>query len=921
MPDLNTRIIITGQDRASEVWRRVGLEAEGFKRRLLDINQVAGGLLGGYALGRGLSAIEKQFAAWEQGLADMGNLTDEEASRIAERIRSLGPELGSARDLAAGYYQTVSAGVKDPARALETLAGAARAAKAAHVSQDEVVKVSTKLMKGYGNEIRDVADATDLLFAMEKEGQTTVRELVPYMGELANLSREAGVEVNEMGAGLATLTLTAGTTAEAATQYKAVLLSLYKPQERMLSVLEAMGYQSGAAMVRELGLAGALARVREYAERAGIPLGRLVESKEALIGYAALAANGFADFNERLGAMEQRAGATDRAFARWEKTWNGIKDTFENTVANVLVDLGEELAPSAKAGLTGVSDWLRDHQGDLVAWAGEVADFAAGAGKSVETLLTLLGEVNRAGGGGTGYFGLGDALDAGAMAGASRLALGRYGPGLAVSLLNKSFQEQAAAGLPDFSFSPARWVGQLGEIGGLLDEFGRRLPGILDGTRDWRTGELLVADAAGKITGEMDAALAKARALRDAAPLRVQTSAPRLSRARADADAGAGSGPPDPARTEAAARALERVNAEIAKLTLSPRDYALFSLDQEAARLAGVLGAANPKLAEYVRLKREDLDFQGRLAEYGRSGAADLTDFYVGSPEGEAAAARVRAEAEAEQERAAARNLEVLTSFDQEYRRVVQGETAFQAEQVEAQARVWREAGADAVRVAQWEAGEKLRLSRDWKDGAVLALRDYADEAGNAARAAGSVVGSMFSAMEQAGEEFRDKGSASFRQYADSVIHDIERILYRMSVTGPLAGALEKALGSIDYSSLFGSSGSLTAAQRSTMISNYQSTGSIARAKGGVIDEPVLGVGLASGRTWTFGEKGREWVTPGGQAPGGGNVSLTQYNDFRGADASVIPYLEARLRQQKKETVAAVADLARRSGAFRRNFS
>src|SRR5215467_12192815 len=47
------------------------------------------------------------------------------------------------------------------------------------------------------------------------------------------------------------------------------------------------------------------------------------------------------------------------------------------------------------------------------------------------------------------------------------------------------------------------------------------------------------------------------------------------------------------------------------------------------------------------------------------------------------------------------------------------------------------------------------------------------------------------------------------------------------------------------------------------------------RAGGGLIDEPVFGIGLNSGETWSFGERGPEWVTPLGDGSGGGATSLT----------------------------------------------
>ena len=40
------------------------------------------------------------------------------------------------------------------------------------------------------------------------------------------------------------------------------------------------------------------------------------------------------------------------------------------------------------------------------------------------------------------------------------------------------------------------------------------------------------------------------------------------------------------------------------------------------------------------------------------------------------------------------------------------------------------------------------------------------------------------------------------------------------------------------------------------------STGRSRRAVGGIIDEPIIGIGLNSGNEWSFGETGNEWVTP-----------------------------------------------------------
>ena len=55
----------------------------------------------------------------------------------------------------------------------------------------------------------------------------------------------------------------------------------------------------------------------------------------------------------------------------------------------------------------------------------------------------------------------------------------------------------------------------------------------------------------------------------------------------------------------------------------------------------------------------------------------------------------------------------------------------------------------------------------------------------------------------------------------------------------------------------------------------YSSRGSNKRADGGMITEPVVGVGLVTGETWNFGEKGLEMVTP---IRGGNTGSTNNYS-------------------------------------------
>lgn len=341
-------------------------------------------IMGAMALG---SQMYQKAKDYETALVDMAKVTTRELSLIKADIASLGPELGSGTQLMKGYYQTISAGITEPAKAMEFLTGAAKASKAAHIEQEAVVRGLSKVMAGYSGEIKGVTEASDLLFAMEQEGQTTVAELIPVIGEVAAISKQAGVSSNEMAAALANMTKVSGSTAQASTQYRAIMVSLIKPQEQMRKLLAEVGYESGIAMVKQLGFAGALQKVNEYATKSGLGLGRFFESAEALMALGPMIATNFEGFNASLAVMEDKAGRTEKAFQDWAKTAEGATTIFENTFGGILKEIGQLILPMVVQGLTGMSTWLKENKGDILGFAQGVATVSGWLASAVGVVI------------------------------------------------------------------------------------------------------------------------------------------------------------------------------------------------------------------------------------------------------------------------------------------------------------------------------------------------------------------------------------------------------------------------------------------------------------------------------------------------------------------------------------------------------
>jgi len=356
---------ITGLDRAlkrgaAEVRSFSTASSQSFNRLKSTIFGLQGamlGLVGAFTVKKVISSA----AEYQSAVTDMAKVTNQSFSQIREQIESLGPELGSSTDLVKGYYQTISAGVTDPKKALDLVVTASKAAKAAHMGQSDVIKVLTKMMAGYGGELKSVSDAADLLFQIEKEGQTTFQELVPLMGSISNLARVAGLKYQEMAGGLALITQTAGSTAEATTQLEALMVALVKPTEQMITLFKEWG-GIGPAM-KKLGFVQFLKEIEKAAGGSADKLAELVGGrKEALIGYLGLMANNFENLTGKIESMNNSAGAADRAWEHFEKTWEGISDTFNNLIKNIFIQLGGSILPTISAEVKNISaemqSWL-----------------------------------------------------------------------------------------------------------------------------------------------------------------------------------------------------------------------------------------------------------------------------------------------------------------------------------------------------------------------------------------------------------------------------------------------------------------------------------------------------------------------------------------------------------------------------------
>jgi len=361
--------------------------AQKFRNNMGTIVAAAGVAYGAIRIGK--AAVE-EAQVFQTALVDLGKVGVTELGAVRAEIMALPDELGSATDMVRGYYQVISAGVTEPKEAMDLLTTAAKAAKAAHIDQEIVIKGLTKVMAGYGGAVATAAEAADLLFGIEKLGQTSVAELVPVIGDLASISHQVGVSQYEMGAAMSQVTQTAGSTSQAATQYKAIMVGLLKPQKTMTEALDKMGYSSGKAAVEALGLSGTLIELEKYALDSGVGMSKLFESSEALTALGPLLSSNFQNYNVALVELKNNAGAADQAFQDWSGTLEATEELFKNTVGKVMIELGEELAPTVNSALKEIATWIRDNKPEILSFVQGLGSVVEGVAAAASFAINLV---------------------------------------------------------------------------------------------------------------------------------------------------------------------------------------------------------------------------------------------------------------------------------------------------------------------------------------------------------------------------------------------------------------------------------------------------------------------------------------------------------------------------------------------------
>lgn len=304
----------------------------------------------------GVDAV-KSAAAFEQQMANVASLLDGTTEQISARVSELGEDVlkvsnatgVSTDELSDGLYKIISA-VGDSEDAITQMELAAKVASAGGTETTEAINLLTAVTKGYNDTSGEAFQkAADLAFMTDKLGQTSVPELAASIGKVIPLSAALGVEQEELFGTFAALTGVTGSTAEVATQMKAVMSGLMSPTDDMTESLNALGFANSNAALEALGFQGMLDALGMTVGGDTQALAKLFSSVEAQTAILALAGAQSEDLTEKTLAMYEATGAMESAYGTRTDTLEHTVEVIKNLGKNFVTSIGMKILPTVKS--------------------------------------------------------------------------------------------------------------------------------------------------------------------------------------------------------------------------------------------------------------------------------------------------------------------------------------------------------------------------------------------------------------------------------------------------------------------------------------------------------------------------------------------------------------------------------------------
>jgi TP901 family phage tail tape measure protein len=313
--------------------------------------------------GKAIVQTSKEFEFSMQKIVGLAGVGQESVNKWRESVLQLATVVGkSPQELAEGLYFIASSGIKG-SKALDVLTVSAQAAMAGLGQTKDIADVLTSALNAYAGTGLTATRAADVLVAAVREGKGEAEDFASAMGQIIPIAANVGVSFDQLAGGMAAITLTGSSAANAAVYLKGVMNSLLKAVPGGETALAKLG--TSYEELRKIlgsgpqGLINVMQKLKDIESEYGAAVvSDVLPNIRGLTFYMSLTGKNFKYNTELMKRVTNSSGSLAVAVAAVSDTLKVKLDIALAKTQVAMIKLGETMGPAIIKLLERLVNWL-----------------------------------------------------------------------------------------------------------------------------------------------------------------------------------------------------------------------------------------------------------------------------------------------------------------------------------------------------------------------------------------------------------------------------------------------------------------------------------------------------------------------------------------------------------------------------------
>lgn len=296
--------------------------------------------------GQVLASIEtaKQFSiaiAEIQTISRDANLTTEQ---WRSGLTALSDEFGNTQaDVAEGAYQALSNQVGKAKDVFNFMATAQKFAAATNSTTEQSINLLSSAIKGFRLEASETDRIAGAFFKTIELGRVRARDMAGTFGRVGVTANELGVSLEQVLAGVATVTVKGTNFADSTVLMTNLLQKLLRPTDAMKELFKEWGVATGEQAIQTFGFVGVLQRLEIEAQKGSARLGDLLTNIRAVRGGFNFTGEGLKEFQKNLKEIQTSTNVDEAAKTVLQSTGKQIQIEIQRIKNMFVNDFGDSV--------------------------------------------------------------------------------------------------------------------------------------------------------------------------------------------------------------------------------------------------------------------------------------------------------------------------------------------------------------------------------------------------------------------------------------------------------------------------------------------------------------------------------------------------------------------------------------------------